>query len=57
MLIVTLFYISGGFWAVILSQAVWTSSWVGHDPTSSIIVVDRSVAITGNTAWAQIVTA
>ena len=38
--------IVGGFWAVILSRAAWKKSWVGRDPTHSIIPMDRSVAIT-----------
>ena len=50
-------YVAGGFWAVILSWAVWKKSWVGHDPTRSIIMANRSVAITGNMAWAQLLTA
>ena len=50
-------YISGGFWAIILSWAVWKRSWAGGDPTYSIIVVDRSIAITGDMAWAQLLTA
>ena len=50
-------YVAGGFWAVILSRAAWERSWVGYDPTCSIIAVDGSVAITGNTAWAQLLTA
>ena len=41
----------------ILSQAAWKRSWVGHDPTHSIIVADRSVAITGNMVQAQLLTA
>ena len=49
--------VAGGFWAVILSRATWKKSWAGHDPTHSIIVVDRNVAITGDTAWAQLLTA
>ena len=50
-------FIAGRFWAVILSWAVWKKSWVGCDPTHSIIMVDRSVAITGNTTRAQLLTA
>ena len=49
--------VAGGFWAVILSQAAWKRSWVGCDPAHSIMMVDRSVAITGDTARAQILTA
>ena len=49
--------VAGGFWAVILSQAAWKRSWVGCDQTHSIIVVDRSIAITGNMAWTQLLTA
>ena len=49
--------IAGGFWAVILSQAAWKRSWVGGDPTHSIIAADRSVAITSDTARAQLLTA
>ena len=30
---------------------------MGHDPTHSIITVDRIVAITVNVAWAQLLTA
>ena len=41
-------YVAGGFWAVIPSRAAWKRSWAGCDPTHSIIVADRSVAITGN---------
>ena len=26
-----LLHIAGGFWAVILSWAVWKRSWAGHD--------------------------
>ena len=48
--------VAGGFWAVILSQAAWKKSWAGHNPTHSIIAADRSFAITGNTAWAQLLT-
>ena len=50
-------HVAGGFWAVILSQAVWKRSWAGHDPTHSIIVADRSVAITGDMALVQLLTA
>ena len=50
-------YVSGGFWAIILSRAAWKKSWVGCDPTRSIIAADRSVAITGGTARAQLLTA
>ena len=50
-------FVAGGFWAVILSRAAWKKSWVGRDPTRSIIPTDRSVAITGNTARAQLLTA
>ena len=50
-------YVAGGFWAVILSRAVWKRSWAGCDPTHSIILVDRSVAITGDLVRAQILTA
>ena len=49
--------VAGGFWAVILSRAVWNRNWAGRDPTHSIIVADRSVAIAGDTAWAQLLTA
>ena len=49
--------LAGGFWAVILSRAAWKKSWAGCDPTHSIIVADRSVAITGDTARAQLLTA
>ena len=49
--------VAGGFWAVILSRAAWKRSRVGRDPTHSIIAVDRSVAITGNMARAQLLTA
>ena len=49
--------IAGGFWAVILSRAAWKSGWAGRNPTHSIIAADRSVAITGNMAWAQLLTA
>ena len=49
--------VAGGFWAVILSWAAWKKSWAGCDPTHSIIPVDRSVAITGDTARAQLLTA
>ena len=50
-------YVAGGFWAVILSRAAWKKSWAGRDPTRSIIPTDRSVAITGDTARAQLLTA
>ena len=30
---------------------------MGHDPTYGIIVVDRSIAITGDTVGAQLLTA
>ena len=50
-------YVAGGFWAVILSWAAWKKSWAGRDPTHSIILMDRSVAITGDTARAQLLTA
>ena len=49
--------VAGGFWAVILSRAAWKKSWAGHDPTRSIIPMDRSVAITGDTVQAQLLTA
>ena len=49
--------VAGGFWAVILSRAAWKKSWTGRDPTRSIIPTDRSVAITGDTARAQLLTA
>ena len=49
--------VAGGFWAVILFWAKWKRSWVGRDPTHSLIAVDRSVAITGDTARAQLLTA
>ena len=49
--------VAGGFWAVILSWAAWKKSWAGRDPTHSITPVDRSVAITGDTALAQLLTA
>ena len=49
--------VAGGFWAVILSRAAWKKSWAGRDPTHSIIPADRSVAITGDTARAQLLTA
>ena len=52
-----LVYVAGGFWAVILSRAAWKKSWAGRDPTRSMIPVDRSVAITGDTARAQLLTA
>ena len=48
--------VAGGFWAVILSRAAWKKSWVGRDPTRSIILTDRSVAITGDTVRAQLLT-
>ena len=50
-------FVAGGFWAVILSRAAWKKSWAGRDPTHSIIAADRSVAITGDTARAQLLTA
>ena len=50
-------FVSGGFWVVILSWAAWKRSWAGRDPTHSIIVADRSVAIAGNTVRAQLLTA
>ena len=50
-------HVAGGFWAVILSQAAWKRSWAGCDPTQSKMAVDRSVANTGDTAWAQLLTA
>ena len=50
-------HVAGGFWAVILSRAVWKKSWVGCDPACSIIPTDRSVAITGDTVRAQLLTA
>ena len=43
--------------AVILFQAAWKRSWVGHDTAHSIIAADKSIAITGNMAWAQLLTA
>ena len=49
--------VAGGFWAVILSRAAWKKSWAGRDPTHSIIPADRSVAITGDMARAQLLTA
>ena len=49
--------VAGGFWAVILSRAAWKKSWAGRDPTHSMIPADRSVAITGDMAWAQLLTA
>ena len=49
--------VAGGFWAVILSRAAWKKSWAGRDPTRSIILVDRSVAITGDMVRAQLLTA
>ena len=49
--------VAGGFRAVILSRAAWKKSWTGRDPTRSIIPTDRSVAITGDTARAQLLTA
>ena len=49
-------FVAEGFWAVILSQAVWKMSWVGLDPTHSITVVDRRFVITGDMAWAQLLT-
>ena len=45
--------ISGGFWAIILSWAVWKKIWVGHDPTQSKMAADRIVATTGIAVWAQ----
>ena len=50
-------YVAGGFWAVILSRAAWKKSWAGRDPTRSIILMDRSVAITGDMVRAQLLTA
>ena len=50
-------HVAGGFWAVILSRAAWKKSCAGRDPTRSIIPTDRSVAITGDTARAQLLTA
>ena len=50
-------HVAGGFWAVILSRAAWKKCWAGRDPTHSIIVADRSVAITGNMVRAQPLTA
>ena len=50
-------FVAGGFWAIILSQAVWKRSWVGCDPTHSIIAADKSIAITGDMARAQLLTA
>ena len=49
--------VAGGFWAVILSRAAWKKNWAGCDPTRSIIPTDRSVAITGDMARAQLLTA
>ena len=51
------FPVARGVWAVIPSWAAWKKSWVGCDPTHSIIAADRSVAITGNTVRAQLLTA
>ena len=51
------FCIAGGFWAVILFRAAWKRSWVGRDPTHSIIVAEKSVAIIGDMALAQLLTA
>ena len=56
-LIIYTICIAGGFWAVILSLAAWKRSWAGCDPTHSIIVADRSVAIIGDAAWAQLLIA
>ena len=50
-------FVSGGFWAVIFSQAMWKRSWVGHDPAQSKMATDRIVATTGKAAWAQLLTA
>ena len=44
--------IARGFWAVVLSCAVWKGSWAGRDPAQSKITVYRSVATTGKVAWA-----
>ena len=50
-------YVTRGFWAVILYQAVWKRSWVPYDPTQSKMAVDRSVANTSDMARAQLLTA
>ena len=49
--------VAGGYSTIILSQAVWKRSWVGHDPAQSKTAADTSVANTGDTAWAQLLTA
>ena len=50
-------HVAGGFWAVILSQAAWKRSWVGHDSTQSKMVTDRSVDTTRIAAQAQLLIA
>ena len=50
-------HIARGFWAVTFSWAAWKRSWVGCDPTQSKMAADRSVAITGDMVWAQLLTA
>ena len=42
---------------VILSQAAWKRIWVGCDPAQSKMAADKSVANTGDMAWAQLLTA
>ena len=35
------------FWAIILSWALWESSWVGFDPTQSKLVVAKVLSTIG----------
>ena len=49
--------IAKGFLDVILSWAAWNKNWVGRDPAHSKTAVDRSIANTGDTARAQLLTA
>ena len=50
-------FAAGGFWAVIISQAMWKRSWVGRDPAPSKMAADRSIATTGIAVRAQQLTA
>ena len=48
--------VSGKFWDIILSQAVWKSSWAGGDPAQSKMATDKTVATTGIVVQAQLLT-
>ena len=43
--------VSGGYYAVILSWAMWKRNWVGLDPTQSKMAV-KIVATLGIVVWA-----